>query len=192
MMLARCVIVAVLSLVCCAAVGVAAGAAEARRHGLTIELGVGAGSIQVANLLRDSGSTVDIGFEPHAIGIGGFITDRVALLYRWSSTYYFATNAQGETAQGVLGTHAPHVQVWLGERWMVGGGVGAAFFGNVLGRDDADPDIAVGLALAGRVGYAFALLGPDGALKVTLKVLAGLFADGAAVGQTLNLNYQWY
>lgn len=169
----------------------AAEAPTPRRSGFTMEFGIGVGAIQVGQLNQYGRERYDWGFEPHALSLGGFISNDVAILGRWKSTYHSTPNSAGEDAHRFLGTLAVHVQWWFRDRWFVAGGVGIAAFGYGIGSDDNDPSWSTGGALAARVGHTLFQL-EHHAIKASLEVVGGIFADGVALGQTLNLEWQYY
>lgn len=162
-----------------------------RRSGFTMEFGIGIGGIQVGQLNQYGKERVDTGFEPHALSLGGFISNDVAILGRWKSTYHTTPNSAGEDAHRFLGTLALHVQWWFRDRWFVAGGLGLATFGYGIGSDDGDPSWSLGGAAAARIGYAF-FQTEHHALKVSLEAVAGIFRDGVALGETLCLEWQYY
>lgn len=161
------------------------------RRGFTFEFGLGFGGILVAGLERYGDTKADIGFEPHAISLGGFVTRRLAVVFRWKSTYHFTANTVGVLANRFVGTHTLGLQWWFRERWFLGGGVGVAGFGFGFGTDPKDPAWSLGFGARARVGYAFALF-KHHAFKLSYEVVSGFFAQGVAVGQTLNISYQFH
>lgn len=168
-----------------------AEAKPAERSGFTMELGFGFGAIEIARLGEFTQERGDFGFEPHALSLGGFITNDVAILFRWKSTYHFTSNSEGQSAQQFLGTFACHIQWWFTDDFFVAGGLGAAAFGFGFGAADDDPSWTVGLGTAARIGYAFYRLDHH-AFKLSLEAIAGFFGRGMAFGQTLNVEWQYY
>lgn len=162
-----------------------------RRSGFTMEFGIGVGGIQVGRLDRYGRERIDWGFEPHAISLGGFVSNDVAILGRWKSTYHTSPNSAGQDAHRFLGTLAVHVQWWVRDRWFVAGGVGLATFGHGIGSDEGDPAWSFGGAVAARVGYAF-FRTEHHALKLSLEAVTGIFGSGVALGETLCLEWQYY
>jgi hypothetical protein len=156
-----------------------------------MEVGIGFGSIQVAGMNQYGRERLDTGFEPHALSFGGFISNDVAILARWKSTYHFTPNTTGESAHRFLGTLALHAQWWFRPRFFVAAGAGVAAFGYGIGSAATDPSWSFGGALAARVGYA--LMQFDGhAIKLSLEVVTGFFKSGVAGGETLNLEWQLF
>lgn len=160
-----------------------------RRQGFMFEFAVGTGLIEAFDLDASDSRLLKQSFEPHAISLGGYLNPKLALMWRWSSAYYFAKNASGKTCQGVFGTHGLHAQYWLTDRWYVSAGLAMGAFGNVLGRDKNDPKIKVGFANELRTGYAIALWEKH-ALLLSFKNLSGFFDGGVVLGQIVSLEYQ--
>jgi hypothetical protein len=156
-----------------------------------MELGLGFGGIEITRFGEFTGERTDIGFEPHALSLGGFITNDVAILFRWKSTYHFITNSEGESAQQFLGTFACHIQWWFADEFFVAGGLGLAAFGLGFGAAESDPSWAVGLGTAARIGYAFYRTDHH-AFKLSVEAIGGFFGRGMAFGQTFNLEWQYY
>lgn len=161
------------------------------RKGFSLELGIGWGGILVAGLDRYGKEKDDRGFEPHMISLGGFLTNDLGLFFRWKSTYHAAANAVGKSAQRFLGTQTANLQWWVHDRGYVGGGVGLAIFGFGFGSHRDDPPWSFGGALTARMGFALGAWAHH-LILISYEVVAGFFRSGVAVGQTLNLSYQYY
>ncbi len=168
----------------------AEASARPLRQGFTMEFGVGLGAIQVGQLNDYGRERIDMGFEPHAVSFGGFVSRDLALMARWKSTYHTTPNTDGEDAHRFLGTLTLNAQWWLAPRWFVSGGAGVAAFGYGIGSADGDPSWSVGGALSARVGYVFARVERH-AFKISLEVVSGLFGSGVALGETLNVEWQF-
>jgi len=76
------------------------------------------------------------------LGIGGFVTDDAALMFRLSGTT--VTYGAVQQSSGVMG---PALQYWTSDRFFITAGVGAGFWGV-----DGDTDGGLGFILGG--GYA--------------------------------------
>jgi hypothetical protein len=163
----------------------------ARRSGFTMELGLGYGGLEFAGLDRYGSEKANTGFEPHALSFGGFVTNNLALMARWKSTYQILQRGPDDSVHRFLGTLTAHAQWWFAERWFLGGGVGVATFGFGFGSNPSDPPWSFGGAASARVGFAFARL-KHHAFIVSVEVVAGFFRDGAAAGETANLSWQFY
>ncbi len=164
---------------------------EVVRKGFSLELGIGYGAIWVSGLDRYGGEKQDRGFEPHAISLGGFLTNNLALFFRWKSTYHGTNNARGKTSQRFLGTQTANLQWWFHDRAFLGGGVGLALFGHGFGKSPDDPGWSFGAGLDARVGFAL-LTWRHHLVSLAYEVVAGFFRQGAALGMTVNLSYQYY
>jgi hypothetical protein len=162
-----------------------------RRSGFTMEFGLGYGGLQIASLDQYGPEKAGTGFEPHALSLGGFVTNNLALMARWKSTYQVMQRGPDDSVHRFLGTLTVHAQWWFAERWFTGGGLGVAAFGFGFGSDPDDPAWSIGGATSARVGFAFARL-KHHAFIVSVEVVAGFFRHGAAVGETANVSWQYY
>jgi hypothetical protein len=162
-----------------------------RRAGFTMELGLGFGGIEVGQLNQFGRDRLDWGFDPHEISLGGFINNDVAIMARWKSTYHFTANSAGERAQRFLGTFGVNVQWWFRDRWFVSGGAGIAAFGFGFGSTAGDPSWQIGGSLSARVGYALIQL-KHHAIGISFEAIGGIFGSGAALGETMNLEWQYF
>lgn len=88
------------------------------RGGFTLVLDLGLGLQHDAAI-----GTTESGLAGINLGIGGFLTDRLALLFRASGTNV----AYGPVRQ-VSGTAAPALQYWASDRLSLTGGVGMGFW----------------------------------------------------------------
>jgi len=169
----------------------ARSASKPVRKGFTVEFGIGVGALVISGLDRYGEEKRDFGFEPHALSLGAFLRKDLALVLRWKSTYHFTPNAVFEDAQQFLGTQTANLQWWLSDRLFVGGGPGVALFGFGFGGHDKDASWSVGGALDARVGYAF-FVTTHHALSLSFEAVVGFFGSGVALGQTVNVGYQYY
>lgn len=172
------------------------------REGFTLELGVGAAVTFVSTTYStgcfsttgDCATEGDVtetesfgGFAPLSVGIGGFLSKRVALEFRVAGTSYFEREENWVHAFA-----GPAIQVWPGDRVMLGAGVGAGTFGEnpLLSRRGALTSRAYsGVALSLRGGYAF-LTNRDHALRCSLEFLPGFYDNRRVVGSALSLEWQ--
>ena len=168
-----------------------AQAEKARRSGFTMEFGLGFGGLHVTGLDRYGPQKLDSGFEPHALSLGGFVTNDLALMARWKSTYHIVPRGPDDSVHRFLGTMTFHAQWWFAERWFLGGGLGVAAFGFGIGSDSDDPAWSIGGGTSARIGFAFARL-KHHAFIVSVEAVAGFFGSGAAMGETVNISWQCY
>ena len=115
-----------------------APAAEQDRGGFTLMLDVGLG------FQRDEFiGTTETGLGGINLGIGGFLTDNLALMFRASGT-----NVDYGGTRQVSGTGGPAIQYWPNDRLSLVGGVGVGFWS----VEDIN-DTGLGLILGAQ--YAF-------------------------------------
>jgi len=165
-------------------------------HGFTFELGLGISqtSIQSDLASRERNAT---GLAPLSFGIGGFLSPKVALMFRGSGTSLFREDALNRSYQVVNGHYGPSVQVWVTDRFFVGGGVGVAILATTpfqrLAR--ADQFTEIGFGVNGRAGWAFALAGKH-AFTVSLDLYGSRTGgdrdatSSTTVATALNLGWQ--
>ena len=130
--------------VCCClfVLGVSVSNASAQlapeRGGFTILANVGVG-IQRDGALEESA----VGLGGINLGVGGFLTDKLALLFRFSGTnvsYDFGVLGELDQVSGVAG---PTVQYWLSDRFNVEAGAGMGFW-PIDGADEPGLGLALG------------------------------------------------
>lgn len=161
------------------------------RKGFSFEFGIGYGGIFVAGLDRYGTENRDQGFEPHAISLGGFVSNKLGLFWRWKSTYHNTPNAVGKSAHRFVGTQTLNLQYWFHDRVFVGGGAGVALFGFGFGSHSDDARWSFGFALDYRLGVAV-FAWKHHLINVSYEVVSGFFRGGIAVGHTVVLSYQYY
>ena len=168
-----------------------ANAAPPTRSGFTLELGIGFGAIEAVGLESYGDEKADTGFEPHALSLGSFLTNDLALEYRWKSTYHSTVNSAGGSAHRFVGTHTLHAQWWFADRWFFGTGVGLAIFGHGFGRARSDAAWAFGFGATTRFGWGVFEV-EHHAITVSLEFVVGVFGEGTALGQTVTIGWQYY
>ncbi len=147
----------------------------AERSSFTWELGVGAGVTSVGG---DDGSTHS-GFAP-SLGLGGFVTSRLALMARISATTY--TEKAGYAFQAFYGGAA---QLWPIDRLFVSGGVGVA----TLTPPSVKSDMSVGLGGSVRAGFVVAPL-PRLDVAVVVEAMPAVYGDRFVMGASLGIEFQ--
>ncbi len=168
------------------------------REGFTLELGVGAAVTFVAEAydtdcfsgsgycgaVEGTTSRAFGGFAPLSLGIGGFFSEDVALLFRAASTSYF----EGQH-QWVHAFYGPAVQLWPSNRVMLALGVGlGAFTQNPL-LEQGQAEGRVGFAASVRGGYAL-FSSRNHALRATLELLPGFYERRRVLGTALLFEWQ--
>ncbi len=172
------------------------------REGFTLELGIGAAVTFVSSTIStgcgksssgsfgscDSSDRIETetfgGFAPLSLGVGGFFSEDVALLFRVASTSYFL-----DGHNWVNGFYGPALQIWPSDRVLLSAGIGLGLFGENPLLEQSQPETYSGLAFSARGGYAF-FVNRDHALRATLEVIPGLYGTRSAVGTALLFEWQ--
>jgi hypothetical protein len=158
------------------------------RRGFTLELGFGASLTYVARERAD-GHT-GIGPTTLAVGIGAFVTPKVALLARWSGTTYFQDNARGQTTQVIHELGAFHLQYWANDAISLGAGPGLAVVGvNPFLASDADP--VVGFGGSARVGYSL-FAAKHHVLRLSWETFNSKIPSAFFYGSAISFEWQYF
>ena len=133
----------------------------------------------------ETSTAADFGLAPLALSIGGFLTPKVALLFRAAGTSYFVGNTQYINA-----FYGPVVEVWPHPVFFVGGGPGLGVFGanpltSSYGRD---PEGA--FALDARAGFAL-IQGRNHDLTLSVEGIAGFYEE-THMSLALIAAWKWY
>ncbi len=159
-----------------------------RRHGFTMELGIGAALTHVAPEIGPSQTS--FGLAPLSLSLGGFVSPDVAILARLAGTSYFDTAPDGTSTQYVNGYYGIHVQYWVNDRVMLSAGPGLALFGeNAFFAPSKSPHVGYGASL--RAGYALLAI-EHHALRVSIEAFPAKFDTGFVFGSALNLEWQYF
>jgi hypothetical protein len=172
----------------------ATGAAEYVRHGFTMELGLGLSHTAVWSDVSAREHS-DLGLAPLSLGLGGFLSPRVALIGRASGTSTFRDDAQGKSYQTLNAFYGPTLQYWATDRLYVGGGVGLAVLAADPLKSGSNKDvqfIETGLGFTARLGWAFALPGDHNALTLGVEAFASRFADSTTMATATTLGWQFF
>ena len=154
-------------------------AAKPAREGFTVLVNLGLG-FQKDDDLDES----TIGLAGANFGIGGFLSEKLALMFRISGTNVrYDVGAFGELDQ-VSGVAAPTVQYWASDRVMLEGGAGLGFW-----RTDIDYDRGLGLVL----GIGAVVFRNGGHNLVVGAEYAPAFTDSATVHNFgITFGYQFH
>lgn len=176
------------------------GAAPVRPHrsGFTLEVGLGGAltlvNDDVADVTRAGNGQYMAslhtrtrawgGVAPLSISVGGFVSERVALLFRASGTAYFKYSANNAYANSFYG---PAVQFWVNDRFMWSAGLGLGLHGEspLTGTGGMDPGVAASL----RAGYAF-FVSDWHLMRVGLELVPGVFDGTRTLGAAATLDWQ--
>jgi hypothetical protein len=160
-----------------------------QRDGFTLELSIGLGFMHV---FPDEGdSTNDVGMAPLSCSLGGFVSNRMAVMFRasWISNL---EEVEGEKILSYLFFTGVHVQYWITDQFFISGGPGVASLGS--GRSDdffgtVERERGFGLGLRG--GFSFANW-ENHSLRVSLELFPSFFENGTAMGEAINFEWQWF
>jgi hypothetical protein len=159
------------------------------RDGFTLELGIGLGFMHV--FPEEGDSTNDVGLAPLSFSLGGFLNNRMAIVFRASGVSNLE-EAGGKNIVTYLLFSGIHVQYWITDQFFVSGGPGIASLGSAEADnffDTIDRDRGFGLGLRG--GFSFANW-EDHSLRVTLELFPSFFKNGTATGEAINFEWQWF
>jgi hypothetical protein len=160
-----------------------------QRSGFTVELSIGLAFTQTEERVRcasgpgltcpDPGYTVFVGLAPLAVGIGGFITESFALLFRASGTSFFDSDRLI-----VLGHYGLAAQFWAADWLMLSIGPALALFGDLEGNAD------FGFGIDARVGFSFLSLAHH-SFRVALELFPSFFEE-FVMGESIVFEWQFY
>jgi hypothetical protein len=173
-------------------------AARPHRSGFTFELGLGAALTLVNDDVWDisrGGTGPDVetkhtltkawgGVAPLSFGLGGFVTENVALLFRAAGTSYFKYDASDVYANAVYG---PAVQVWTSDRFFWGAALGLGIHGESSLSGGGGGDLGVAAEL--RAGYAF-FASDWQVLRVGGALVPGVYDGTRTLGVAATLDWQ--
>jgi len=179
---------AALTILLLSTITASAHADVADRSGFTLELGIG---LAQTHLEPESGeSRSELGLAPLSISLGGFVSDRFAILGRAAGTSYFK-DAGDETLQFTSGFYGLVGEYWFNDRLFTSAGVGLATFGlnPLTNSKDYDPDTGLGFAF--RAGYSF-FTSQNHSLRASLELFPSVFEDATTVGTAATFEWQLF
>ncbi len=151
------------------------------RGGFTLLLSIGAG-------FQSDGATEEsaIGLAGLNLGIGGFLNDRIALMFRASGTNASldSDNDFFGSYRSVAGIGGVSLQYWVNDRLSIEGGPGVGFRSTEI-----DDEIVQGLGLFFGAGYAFFNKGKSN-LHIGLEYAPAFLDDGTVHNLGVTLGYQ--
>lgn len=160
-----------------------------QRSGFTLELSLGLGFTQTEERVRcasgagltcpDPGYAIFVGLAPLAVGIGGFITESFALLFRASGTSFFDSDRLI-----VLGHYGIAAQLWPADWLMLSIGPALALFGDLEGNSD------FGFGVDARIGFSFLTL-THHSFRVALELFPSFFEE-FVMGESIVFEWQFY
>jgi len=159
------------------------------RDGFTLELSIGLGFMHV---FPDEGdSSNDVGMAPLSFSLGGFLNNRMAIMFRVSGVSNLE-EVGGKDVLTYLTFAGVHVQYWITDQFFVSGGPGIASLGSAETDnffDTRTSDQGFGLGLRG--GFSFANW-ENHSLRVSLELFPSFFENGTAMGEAINFEWQWF
>jgi hypothetical protein len=157
------------------------------RSGFTAELGLGAGMTMISPEMGDSENKA--GLSGLTLGLGAFVTDRIAVLGRVSGTT-FNQDVLGDDHMFVNSLLLVGGQYWVNDAFTVTAGAGLGVFGPSPFDSLDGVDNQNGLALSAGAGYSFLVSGQH-ALRAALEVMPAFYDGATVVGSGLRIEWQY-
>ncbi len=156
---------------------------------------IGASLGYVASLQLHGDQVSELTLAPASIGVGGFVSDRVALFGRLSASVFEYSPTSSGTEYSRLTSQTTRMiflgmtaQTWLRHSVAVEGGLGLATLGN--GPVESRLDRGLGIPIRGL--WAMAQPG-NSALAMTWELLPAFFSRGElTVATTFGVQWQWF
>ncbi|MBW1808023.1 MAG: hypothetical protein JRJ87_07475 [Deltaproteobacteria bacterium] len=149
------------------------------RSGFTLQLDFGAGLIEPT-----FSNMPHFGFSA-GLGVGGFVTENLAILARANAVYIRWEEYEGRMAQFISVFFGVHAQYWICNSFFISGGPGAVFVAYEE-VDGSGSNFSWGISL--RTGYSF-LTTTHHSLQVTLEFTN---IDVHALMANLSLAWQFF
>lgn len=158
------------------------------RRGLTLELGLGAALTHVAREKAEAES--GLGPAALSIGVGGFVTPKLAILAREAGTTYFGSRAGGDVTQHLLLSYGVQLQYWANDWVSISAGPALAVAGDnpLLATSH---DLALGLGASARTGIAL-LAVTHHVLRASCEIFNAKVPDAFVFGSTLGVEWQTF
>jgi hypothetical protein len=166
--------------------------AQPQRSGFTLELSTRVGGFSSFQI--DSDNVLEPAIAPLSIGMGGFVSERLAIL-GVLSTLLFTYNPQASSSEDsrikrrltrsiFLGVLA---QLWLTDTLTIESGLGCS----TLGNGPIESLVNRGVGVPVRVSWSFAET-PHGSLSGIWELMPTFFSRGeATLSSTVGLRWQW-
>lgn len=148
----------------------------------------------MASFQIDGDNVLEPALAPISLGVGGFVSDRLAILGNVSALLFTYSPRDSGAAESRLESKMTRslflgasAQWWIDDAWTLEGGVGITTLGN--GPVQAQLNRGVGLPL--RLGWSFAG-GGGGAFSAVYELLPSFFSRGeTTLSSTLSVQWQW-
>lgn len=162
------------------------------RNGLTFEANIGFGLLHFAS---DNDSDSEGALGGIALGVGGWINEKMALTARLAPVTYF-DSAEGVDFYLSAIFFGPSLQYWIDDHIWLGGGAGLAIARVAFsGGGETASDSRTGFGLDFRAGYTFST-GTTSTWNVSAEITPGFYSDndegsaGRFTGLALLFGYQ--
>jgi hypothetical protein len=154
------------------------------RHGVTFEANLG---LAVSWLTADGSTSDSKGGGTLGLGLGGWITNRMALSARFVESGFSADGDGASSDDSVYGGFfGPSLQLWLDDHVFLGGGLGWSFLGAKVNGTNTDTETGFGLDL--RLGYNFTSRSPN-TFNVSLELTPGFYNVDLGNGQSQDFRF---
>jgi hypothetical protein len=188
----------------CAVLMVGANAARAEPHhsGFTGDVGIGiavTGQPMTASVSPCAGAepqcaqyadyhwtVAKFGLAPLSFSLGGFLTPKVALLFRATGTSF----SDYDGTERLNAFYGAVVEVWPHDRFFVGGGPGVGYYGTIPFQTNYNDSQAT-FALSARAGAAL-IGGRNHDLTLSLEGISGFYAEQTIFSGALIVAWKWY
>ena len=158
------------------------------RRGFTLELGLGGALTYVARERAD-GQT-GLGPTTLSVGVGWFVTPKVALLARTSGTTYFDTTSSGDLSQIWNALYGAHLQYWANDTISLSAGPAlAVVFENPFLSTEAKP--LVGFGGSSRIGFSL-FSAKHHVVRLSWEVFDSKVTRAFVFGSALAVEWQYF
>jgi hypothetical protein len=151
------------------------------RHGLTFEANLGLGLVWARSDGENSDSETGLGGLN--LGLGGWLTDRLALTGRIAGATFFPA----DDFQATLVFAGPSLQYWTNDHFWIGGGLGLAVYAvSFDANGESESDSVNGFGMDFRAGYTFSTAS-NHTFNLSLELTPGFFENDFG-DEDLNIN----
>jgi hypothetical protein len=163
------------------------------RNGLTFEANIGLGMLMYST---ESDSESEGAVGGIALGLGGWINEKMAITARFAPVTYHESNDFIDFYLSAIFL-GPSIQYWIDDHIWVGGGAGIAIaYAQVSGDGELADDSRTGVGLDLRAGYTFSSPQTASTWNVSAEITPGFYsetdqgASGRFTGFALLFGYQ--
>jgi hypothetical protein len=157
---------------------------QSLRNGMTFEANLGLGWIRAS--ANDDSDTSDLGLGGLSLGLGGWVSPKVAITARIAGVTY--SDDGGRVTDAFFG---PSLQYWVDDHFWFGGGVGLGVL--AVSVDNVGDDSTTGIGFDLRAGYTFTA-GSENTFNASFELNPGHFSENGSsatfTGIGILLGYQ--